>query len=147
MWAVVGVAARLERADAGAVFFPFVIPEAFVVALVVFPVGVHVAEEGGLAGGGQDGGDVCVGAIRVAVGVVGAVAVVGPEPVDGPGVGGAGGGVVVPELCLSRSCEQWSFGRGVVALKYLQELAARGIETAGVCDRCRVLTARLWIST
>ena len=39
---VVGVATRLQGADAGAVLAPLVLPEALVVALVVFPIGVHV---------------------------------------------------------------------------------------------------------
>jgi len=60
------------------VFAPLVLPEALVVALVVLPVGVHVAEKVSLSGGAKDGGDVGVGSAGVAVGVVGAVAVIGP---------------------------------------------------------------------
>jgi len=101
---VVGVAFWVEGADAGAVFFPFMVPEGFIVScrvyehclllwgslwglwesvwicstLIVFPVGVHVVEEVGFAGGGDNGRDVGVGARGIAVGVVGAVAVVGP---------------------------------------------------------------------
>lgn len=111
---VVGVAARLQGADAGAVLAPLVLPEALVVALVVLPVGVHVREEVGGSRGGNDGGDVGVGARGVAVGVVGAVAVVGPQAMDGPGVGGACGWGVVPELGL-------------------EQLAAGGVEAACVC--------------
>ena len=81
---------------------PLVLPEGFVVAAFVFPIGVHVAEEVGLTGGVEDGGDVGVCAGGIAVGVVGAVAVVGPETVDGPGVGGAGGRGGVPELGLGK---------------------------------------------
>ena len=79
---------------------PFVLPEGLIVALVVFPVCVHVAEEIGCAGCYKDGGDIRVGTCGVAIGVVGAVAVVGPEAVDCPGVAGTGGWIVVPELGL-----------------------------------------------
>ena len=75
---VVGVATWLQGADAGSVLVPFVLPEVFVVALVVFPIGVHVAQEIGLAGGGDDGGDVVVFAARIAVLLVGAVAAIRP---------------------------------------------------------------------
>ena len=75
---VIGVAAWFQRADAGAVLAPLVLPEALVVALVVLPVGVHVGEEVRGPCGRDDGGDVGVGARGVTVGVVGAVAVVGP---------------------------------------------------------------------
>jgi len=75
---VVGVAARLQCADACAMFLPFVIPEALVIALDVFPVRVHVAEHGGCAGRGEDRGDVGVGSVGIAIGVEGAVAMVGP---------------------------------------------------------------------
>ena len=110
---VIGVAARFQGADAGAVLGPLVLPEALVVALVVLPVGVHVGEQVRGPCGGDDGGDVGVGARGVAVGVVGAVAVVGPQAVDGPGVGGACGWGVVPELGL-------------------EQLAAGGVEAACV---------------
>ena len=79
MGRVVDVAIRVEGGDAGAVFAPFVLPEGFVVAALVFPVGAHVGEEGGAAVGGEDGADVGVLAGFVAVLVVGAVAVVGPK--------------------------------------------------------------------
>lgn len=49
---VIRVAVRLQRADARAVFPPLVLPERFVRARVADPVGVHVGEEGSLAGGG-----------------------------------------------------------------------------------------------
>jgi hypothetical protein len=58
------------------VFGPFVLPEGFVVALVVFPVGLHVGEETGV-GGLEDLGYVGVGTGIVTIGFVGAVAVVG----------------------------------------------------------------------
>lgn len=76
---VVGVAVGFEGGDAGAVFGPFVLPEGFVVAFVVLPVGRHVGEEGWGGGrGGENRGDVFVDARGVAVGFVGAVAAVGP---------------------------------------------------------------------
>ena len=59
-------------------FAPLVLPESLVCTGVADPVGVHVGEEGGLAGGVQDGGDVGVGARRIAVGVEGSVTVVWP---------------------------------------------------------------------
>lgn len=77
---VVGVAARVEGADAGAVLSPLVLPKRLVVPLVVLPVGVHVVEQVRLAVRRQDVGDVGVGAVRVAVRVVRPVAVVWPCP-------------------------------------------------------------------
>jgi len=61
------------------------------------PVFFHVCEEGGV-GGGDEAGYVVVAGRGVAVGWVGTVAEVGPEAVEGPGVGGAGCWVCVPEL-------------------------------------------------
>ena len=78
MGSVVGVAAGLERADAGSVLAPFMFPEALVVAVDVFPVCVHEGEEVGLACGVEDGGDVGVRSVCVAVGVEGSVAMVRP---------------------------------------------------------------------
>jgi hypothetical protein len=100
---VVGVADRVEGGDAGAVLAPLVLPEGLVVAFVVFPVLLHDFQGLVGAGGLQDFGDVGVGAARVAVGFVGAVAVVGPEAVEGPGIIWAGWGVGVPELRLEES--------------------------------------------
>lgn len=59
-------------------FAPFMFPESLIRARVADPVGVHVGEEGSLAGGGEDGGDVGVSARRIAVGVEGSVTVVWP---------------------------------------------------------------------
>jgi len=81
---IVGVAARLECADACAMFLPFVIPEALVVAVDVLPVCVHIAEHIRCACSSEDGGDIGVGSAGVAVGVIGAVAVVRPQAMDGP---------------------------------------------------------------
>jgi hypothetical protein len=58
---------------------PLMIPEGLVVAIVVFPVCGHVGEEIGCAEGVEDGGDVGVGARRVAVCVVGAITSIGPR--------------------------------------------------------------------
>jgi hypothetical protein len=118
---VIGVAARIEGGDAGAVLAPLVLPEGLVVALVVLPVLLHVRQ--GLVGarGLQDFGDVGVGAARVAVGFVGAVAVVGPQAVQGPGVVRACGGIGVPELGLQEGAAggveaaEVGLGGGVVA--------------------------------
>lgn len=42
LWYVVGVAARLQCADASSVFSPLMLPEALVVALIVLPIRVHI---------------------------------------------------------------------------------------------------------
>ena len=57
---------------------PFVLPEALVIPVGVFPVYFHVVEQSGLAISLQGGGDAGVLAGCVAEGLVGAVAVVGP---------------------------------------------------------------------
>jgi hypothetical protein len=118
---VVGVAARVEGGDAGAVLAPLVLPEGLVVALVVLPVLLHDFKSFIRAGGLQDFGDVGVGAARVAVGFVGAVAVVGPQAVEGPAVVRAGWRVCVPELGLEEGAAggveaaEVLLGGGVVA--------------------------------
>lgn len=62
---------------------PFVLPEGLIIALVVLPVGLHVAERvWGLAG--EDVGDVGVGTVIIALSGIGAVTVIGPETVNGP---------------------------------------------------------------
>ena len=54
------------------------LPESFIRTRITDPIGIHVREEVSLTGGGQDGGDVGVGARRIAVGVVGSITVVWP---------------------------------------------------------------------
>ena len=59
-------------------FAPFMLPESLIGARVADPVGIHVGEEVGLTGRGQNGGDVGVGARGIAVGVEGSITVVWP---------------------------------------------------------------------
>lgn len=75
---MLGVAFGLEGRDAGAVLGPLVVPEGFVLALVVFPVGGHVGEEVGGAEGVENRADVGVGARRVTACIEAAIAAVGP---------------------------------------------------------------------
>ena len=75
---VVGVAVRVEGADAGAVLAPLVLPEGLVVAAVVGPVGAHVGQEGVAAVGLEDLRDVGVLPALVAVLVVVPVAEIWP---------------------------------------------------------------------
>ena len=72
------VAAWLQGTDACSMLAPFMLPEAFVVALIVLPVCVHVVEEVRPAGGGDYGGDVCVLAVRIAELVEGTVTMIWP---------------------------------------------------------------------
>lgn len=76
---VVDVAGRVEGADAGAVFAPFVLPEGLVVAPVVFPVDRHVVEQVVAVEVLEDLSDVCILAAFVAVLLVGSVTFVGPS--------------------------------------------------------------------
>lgn len=55
---------------------PLVLPEYLVTAVIRYPVGVHVVEQILAVEGLQDGGNVRVGAAVIAVGLIGAVAVV-----------------------------------------------------------------------
>ena len=79
---------------------PLVLPEGLAALIVRLPVRVHVGHGIGLASILEQSGDVFVGARAVTVLVVAAVAVVGPEAVDGPGIIRAGHWVSVPELNL-----------------------------------------------
>ena len=54
------------------------------IIVVVLPVGLDVAEQSRLAEGGQDTGDIGVGAAGVAVGIVRAVTVIRPQTMNGP---------------------------------------------------------------
>lgn len=76
---IVGIALGVERADTGAMLRPLVLPEVFVVALVVFPVRAHVREKVVRSSGGQDGCDVAVHASVVTIRIEGAIAVIGPK--------------------------------------------------------------------
>lgn len=80
LWGVTGVAVRLQGTDACAMFPPFMLPESLICTRVTDPVCIHVGEEGSLAGGGQDGGDIGVGARRIAVGIKGSITMVWPIP-------------------------------------------------------------------
>ncbi len=75
---VVRIAGRLQGADAGTMLAPFVLPEALIVALVVFPILLHVLQKTGsiLL---KDGSDVCVLPSSVAVLLVRAIAVIWPN--------------------------------------------------------------------
>lgn len=84
MGLVVVVAGRIEGADASSVLAPLVLPESLVIALVILPVGVHVCEQVRLAERVQDSSDVGVCARCITVGIVGAVAMIWPQAVDGP---------------------------------------------------------------
>ena len=75
---VVGVARRVESADAGAVFAPFVFPERFVLALVIFPVYCHVVQEIVAVEVLEDLRDVLVLSGFIAELLVGSVAFIGP---------------------------------------------------------------------
>ena len=120
-WHIIGVAIGVEGADAGAVFAPLVFPEGLVLALIVFPVHLHVVQEIVAVEMFKDLGDVLVLAGFVAKLLVGAIAFIGPrrthpllawtwkwmlgedelpEAVDGPVIGWTGGGITVPELRL-----------------------------------------------
>jgi hypothetical protein len=138
---VVGVAARFDRVDAGAVLAPLVLPEGLVVAVDVHPVLVHVCQQLAAALLLQDVGDIGVAPRRVTVGLVRAIAVVGPvngqfwgstaiEPrdlpqtVDSPRVGRTGGWVGIPELRL----KQGATGVVVAAGRGLgRAVAAKGV--------------------
>lgn len=76
---VAGVAAGLDGVDASTVLAPLVLPELLVATAVADPVLVHVCQEIIAVLGLQDLRDVGVLARGIAVGLVGAVAVVGPE--------------------------------------------------------------------
>jgi hypothetical protein len=118
-----------------------VFPQPGVVAVTGFPVSVDVVQQIGLTGGRQRRLCTRVGARRVAVGFIGAVAVVGPEAVDCPGIVGAGGGGTVPELHAIVNMPIASERRCWPHL-CLQYLAAGIVETARVCDRGGIATAQ-----
>lgn len=99
---------------------PLMLPEALVVALVIFPVRIHVLQQRCLSGCLQYLSDVRVLARWVAVGVVRPIAAVRPESMDGPAVRGSGRRMSVPELGL-------------------EKLPARRIEAACVLDDGGVL--------
>ena len=99
------------------------LPESLIGTRVADPVCIHVGEEGSLAGGGQDSGDIGVGARRIAIGVEGSITVVWPiacqkerrhgrgvqglpQAVNGPGIDWSSGRVGVPELSLEVEGEQ-----------------------------------------
>lgn len=113
---VVIIARRIERADAGSVLVPLVLPEGLVIALIILPVGVHVREQVRLAERVEDSSYVRIFARRVTVGIIGAIAMVRPQAMDCPRISRAwkckraskraeeawqivtGAGVCVPEL-------------------------------------------------
>ena len=84
---------------------PFVFPEALVIALVILPVGIHVAEKVCLSSSRENGRDVGVCSVGITIGVVGAIAVIRPETMDGPRICGSGRWTIVPELGLERQNE------------------------------------------
>lgn len=85
---VVRVARRLNGGDTSSVGGPLVLPEFLIGLVVAVPVRVHVVQELRRAVLLDKRGDIIVVTARVAVLRVGAIAVVGPQAVDTPGVGG-----------------------------------------------------------
>lgn len=86
---VVIIARGIEGADAGSVLAPLVLPERLVIALIIFPVGVHVREQVRLAERVENGSYVGVFARWVTVGIIGAVTTVWPQAMDCPRISGA----------------------------------------------------------
>ena len=78
-WYIIGVAIRVEGTDAGTVFAPFVFPEGLILALIIFPVYLHVVQEIVAVEMFKDLGDVFVLTSFVAVLLVGAIAFIGPR--------------------------------------------------------------------
>lgn len=76
---IIGVTAGFQSADASSMLSPFVRPETLVIALVVFPVGVHITEQIGCTGIRDDLPDVGVLSCRVTVRFIGTIAVVWPR--------------------------------------------------------------------
>lgn len=99
---VARVAVRVERADAGPVGRPLVLPEVLGALAVALPVVLHIRDERRFAIVLENGRYAGIGPGRVTVLVVGPVAVIGPQAVDRPGVAGPGDGVRVPELRLQK---------------------------------------------
>lgn len=158
LWLIVGVAARIDGVDTRAVGGPLVLPKRLAALVVADPVLAHVGEKLRTALVLQNARDVGVGAGWVAVGLVAAVAVVGPgeasscqysimhtsggsarmgeyipETVDGPGVGRASHRVGIPELGLEESAT----GRVEAAARRRAGLAAdRAIGGADI-ERCK----------
>ena len=81
-------------------FAPFVLPEGLISSSIVFPVGIHVVEKVGGAGGGDDGTDIGVSTAGITVGIESAIAVIRPQAMDGPRVSWTFSRTGVPELCL-----------------------------------------------
>lgn len=81
---VVRVAARLNSRDAGAMLGPLMLPELLGALRVTKPVGVHELEQRIAAVGLDERRQVCVCSARVTARVIGAIAVVWPQAVDGP---------------------------------------------------------------
>lgn len=76
---VVLITFGVKSADASTVLVPLVGPEGLVVTLVVFPVGVHILEGFIFAQFLENGGDVAVLSILVAVRFIGTVTVIRPS--------------------------------------------------------------------
>lgn len=113
---VVRVAAGFQGRVAGAVVRPLVFPEGLGALVVGLPVFLHEAQGVGLTGILEESGDVLVVPRAVAVLIVAAVAIVGPEAVDSPGIVGASHWVRIPELDLL-------------------DQAVRAADAAGICRR------------
>lgn len=76
---VAGVAAGLDSVDASTVLSPLMLPEGLTIAINVDPILLHIGEKIGTVLSFQDIGDISVGAGIIAVGLVGAIAVIRPN--------------------------------------------------------------------
>lgn len=79
---IIRVAVGIQRGDTCAMFAPFVLPKALIVALVVLPINIHVCQKVRCARSLQDGGNVLILTVWVTVRIVRAVAMVRPTPLS-----------------------------------------------------------------
>lgn len=113
LWRVTRIAARLERTNACTMLTPLMAPKALIITIDINPIRIHICQQVRLPKALQDRSDVGVCPRSITRTVERPIAVIGPEAVDGPVVGGASRRTGVPELRL-------------------EQLATRRVETAEV---------------
>jgi len=97
---VVVVAVGIQGGVTSSVLAPFVLPERLVIALVVLPVGLHIAQDITMTFVQKDATNIGICSRAIACSFVRAITVVRPQTVNSPGLGRTCCWAGVPELSL-----------------------------------------------
>lgn len=76
------------------------LPETLIITILILPIRIHIIQQLRPTLRFQNLRNILIRARLIAIRLIRAIAIIRPEPMDGPGIVGSRGGVGVPELSL-----------------------------------------------